>query len=384
MTRFVVAEFTLANPLYVGATVNFYTVDADGVKTTTLATLYDAPVGTGTLANPQTLNSEGRVEQPVYIDGPVIADISELSIADHSTGVIWGGVRWRGAWATDTVFIPNDIVIADDGSNDWYIATAYHESDVFATDVSSGYLEKALDVSVLATLFSIPDLGGHALGMLRVNAGATASEWRTPAEVRGDLDLEPGTDVLAPNGSGSSLSGVLLTGKQVIGCWGAEAIKPETTAGCNALLWAESTTNKVMTPYLGFDAATQKYGQLKFRAPKGLDESAGFTAVIIWKEASGASAHNCVWQIEMQAQGDGDTIDSAWGTAVTVTDTGEAGKRQETPAFATITPGGTWAAGDHILLRVSRKAADAADTLDVNADLIELVLFATYAAGVEP
>lgn len=175
-----------------------------------------------------------------------------------------------------------------------------------------------------------------------------------------------------------------LLGKEEIAVFPAGAMKPQLTSGCALLVWDESTTYKVMTSYLAFDAATQEYAQFSFRAPKALDESANFTAMFVWKEAASATVHNCVWQIEMQAQGDGDTLDSAWGTAVTVTDTGASGIRQISPETSAIVPGGTWAAGDEIIVRVSRKAADAADTLDVDAHLIEVVLFATYAASVEP
>ena len=175
----------------------------------------------------------------------------------------------------------------------------------------------------------------------------------------------------------------LIGVKEVIGCFPAAAMKVPTTAGAATLAWDESATYKVMTGYLAFDKDTQEHAQFSFRAPNALDESAGFTARFIWKEASSATAHNCVWQIEMQAQGDADTIDSAWGTAVTVTDTGAASKRYISAETAAITPGGTWAAGDEIIVRVSRKATDGADTLDVDAHLLEVVLMATYATSAE-
>ncbi len=82
-----IQDFSLANPIYAGATVSFYTVSA-GVKTTTLATLYSGLTGTTTLTNPQSLDSDGKFQQPVYIDAPVIADVSGLTIADHDTGII--------------------------------------------------------------------------------------------------------------------------------------------------------------------------------------------------------------------------------------------------------------------------------------------------------
>lgn len=175
----------------------------------------------------------------------------------------------------------------------------------------------------------------------------------------------------------------LIGVEEVIGCFPAGAMKVRTTNGAASLAWDESTTNKVMTGYMAFDKDAIEYAQFSFRAPTGFDESAGFKALFVWKEAGAAAAHDCVWQIEMQAQGDADTLDSAWGTAVTVTDTGAASKRYISSKTAAITPGGTWAAGDEIIVQVSRKATDVADTLDVDAHLIEVVLIATYAASAE-
>ena len=82
-----VADFSLANPIYAGATVSFYTVSA-GVKTSTLATLYAGLTGSTTLTNPQAMDSDGKCRQPIYVDEPVIASVSGLTIADHDTGII--------------------------------------------------------------------------------------------------------------------------------------------------------------------------------------------------------------------------------------------------------------------------------------------------------
>lgn len=200
-----------------------------------------------------------------------------------------------------------------------------------------------------------------------------------------ELTVAPGNPTADRTQTHQDLSGTLaLIGlAEVIGCFPAAAMKVAATAGAGVLAWDESTTNKVMTGYLPFDKDTQEHAQFSFRAPKALDEAAGFTALFIWKEAAGATAHACVWQIEMQAQGDGDSLDGTWGTAVTVTDTGTSGARHISPETGAITPGGTWSAGDEIIVRVSRKAADAADTLDVDAHLVEVVLMATYASSQE-
>lgn len=88
-TRTAVQDFALANRIYAGATVALYTVDEDGEKTATLATLYDAVSGSGTLDNPQTLDSKGKFAFPVYIDEPVIGVVSGLDNVDsHETGII--------------------------------------------------------------------------------------------------------------------------------------------------------------------------------------------------------------------------------------------------------------------------------------------------------
>lgn len=95
-----IPDFSLANPIYVGATVTFYTADSSGVVTTTLATLYSTQTGSVELANPQTLDSEGKLQQPIYISTAVIASVSNANgVADHSTGVIGRAQELSGSVA---------------------------------------------------------------------------------------------------------------------------------------------------------------------------------------------------------------------------------------------------------------------------------------------
>lgn len=177
--------------------------------------------------------------------------------------------------------------------------------------------------------------------------------------------------------------GALGQGKQVLGCWTAAAITPRITNGCSGAIPQESTTYKVMLKACGFNATTTQYGQFSFKAPAGLSEGT-FTAKFVWKEAASATAHGCVWGIQMLALSDGETIDTDFGTAVTVTDTGSSGTILHTAETGAITPSNTWAAGDEIIVQVYRDAANGSDTLDVDAQLIEVVIYATYAADVEP
>lgn len=276
--------------------------------------------------------------------------------------------------------------------------TTLHDDDkIGVSDSEASNLTKystwANIKSLLTTVFNalyLPLTGGTVAGNVTVNGHVTlgagkALVYEGTTDDAFELTVSSGDPTADRTQTHQDATGTiaLIGVKEVIGCFPAAAMKVPTTAGSATLAWDESATNKVMTGYLAFDKDTQEHVQFSFRAPNALDESAGFTARFIWKEAGSATAHNCVWQIEMQAQGDGDTIDSAWGTAVTVTDTGAADKRYISAETAAITPGGSWAAGDEIIVRVSRKAADAADTLDVDAHLIEVVLMATYAVSSE-
>jgi hypothetical protein len=139
MARFNPVLFDTANPLYAGATVTIYTVNGSGQATTTLATIYDATTGAGTLANPQTLNSEGRFAAPVYLAEPVIMTISG-PVTTHSTGIQAPSVRNRGTWATATLYAEGDIVrdgAAGANTGNTYLCEVRHTSGTWATDLAA-------------------------------------------------------------------------------------------------------------------------------------------------------------------------------------------------------------------------------------------------------
>lgn len=88
--RTTIPDFALYNPAYALAKVSIYTIDANGDKTSTLATIYAGIAGAATLENPQYLTGDGRWAAPVYIDEPVILEITELdSFGTHDTGVVY-------------------------------------------------------------------------------------------------------------------------------------------------------------------------------------------------------------------------------------------------------------------------------------------------------
>jgi hypothetical protein len=138
MQRFAIREFSLANPLYKGATVTFYKV-VNGAKTSIKATLYAEPIGSKTLPNPQRLSSDGKFVQPVYVEEPVIGSVSGLVVPGHDTPIIATGApelrvqagtsRLQYSYDSGASWNDTDIFIFRDRGT-WAQATDYRRLDL--------------------------------------------------------------------------------------------------------------------------------------------------------------------------------------------------------------------------------------------------------------
>jgi hypothetical protein len=147
----------------------------------------------------------------------------------------------------------------------------------------------------------------------------------------------------------------------------AGAMTARTTTGA-ASGSVETATNKVMIPSFDFDKDTDEFVQFRVPMPKGWDEGT-ITAIFGWSHAA-ATTFDVIWGIQAVALGDSDTQEVAFGTAVTVTDSG--GTTDDlfiSPTTAAVTIAGTPAEGDEVVFQVYRDADAGADTLDVDARL---------------
>lgn len=196
--RFAPRPFMLANELYAGATVTYYTVDVNGAKTSTKATLYDAPAGSGTLTNPQTLDADGKLAQAVYVAEAVIITVSGLAVADHDTGMIAAPWNFREDWATATVYAINDVVTdAANGANtgNLYVCNTRHTSGTWSTDLNTNaYWDLFLDVAtaqnwatktdgaVAGSEYSAKAYAIGGTGVTDTAGKGAAKEWATAAE----------------------------------------------------------------------------------------------------------------------------------------------------------------------------------------------------------
>ncbi|MBU4346415.1 MAG: hypothetical protein KKH29_03695 [Candidatus Omnitrophica bacterium] len=141
---------------------------------------------------------------------------------------------------------------------------------------------------------------------------------------------------------------------------------PTTTTGADQTQ-LETTTNRINYYTLDFDQSTDEYATWQFVVPDSYTGTT-VTAKVYWQ--CNATTGNAIWGIQSLGLVDDGAMDSAWGTAVTVTDgaTAAANDLLVTAETSSITTG--WTAGGLAFVRLYRDADNASDTLAVDARLI--------------
>ncbi len=166
-----------------------------------------------------------------------------------------------------------------------------------------------------------------------------------------------------------SASGVVTIEGSVIKTAGTEdmwipaaAMRPASTNGCATLTEVETTATRPDMQVLDFDSSTQEYAQFSVAMPKSWNEGT-VTAQFYWTHATAVST-DVIWGIQGVGVSDNDTIDVAYGTAQTVTDTfhNTAEDLAVSAATSAITLAGTPAAGDLAFFQVYRDADAGGDT----------------------
>lgn len=143
----------------------------------------------------------------------------------------------------------------------------------------------------------------------------------------------------------------------------------------------ELATNDVMLVTKDFDAATDEAVQFDVWMPKGWNEGT-VTAVVTWTAASGSG--DVIWGIQALARSNDDALDTAFGAAVTITDTLlTANDEHHTAETGAITIGGTPAENDRVIFQVYRDADAGGDTLAGDAKLIGVKVIYTINAATD-
>lgn len=202
------------------------------------------------------------------------------------------------------------------------------------------------------------------------------SDVASATTARSNLGLVIGTNVLAPTGSGASLTGVLKDGTFSIPV-SASQMFPRTTNGATYGT-GETTTNKVLYDYMAFDATTSEYAGFYISMPKGWNEGT-VTAQIVWSHPA-ATAYGIDFDLSAAAVSDGETLDINHGTPVSITDTGgTTGTKYRSAVSSPLTIAGTPAAEDTVYFQLQLDVASS--TLDVDCHVQEVIIHIQYAGN---
>lgn len=167
---------------------------------------------------------------------------------------------------------------------------------------------------------------------------------------------------------------IAIAGKQTIYI-PASAIAPRISSGCAALERVESgSSTGPNIAHLAFDSAVDEYGQFEIDFPKSWDLGT-LTAQFVWTGLT-SDTGDVTWGIQAVAEADNDAIDTAYGTAVMVTDTFlTANDRHITSESSSVTVGGSPSVGDSICFQVFRDTSGSTRAADAN--LIGIRLYFT-------
>lgn len=156
----------------------------------------------------------------------------------------------------------------------------------------------------------------------------------------------------------------------------ASAMIAATTQGAGSSQ-LETVGNGQNYIVLDFDGSTAEYVHFNIAMPASWDLGP-LSFQVIWATTN-TGTQGVAWRLQALAVGDGDTIDAAWGTAVTVVDNGQssAAKLYISGDSAALTVGGTPIQDDLVYFRLSRNPADAGDTMTEDARLIGIRIFYT-------
>jgi hypothetical protein len=269
---------------------------------------------------------------------------------------ITGGAGWQGFTSIS--------VIASTG------ATApANNSRVFVR-----FLEKSIlgQYSQIQNALPIDDVDpilfdtGDGTSLLRIDVGAIATgTTRVLTYPNQDIDLTPDTgDFLSPAGHNGTIERYIPVG----------AMQPSVTAGCAALSNYETTAIRPDISHRAFDGTTREYAQFSIAMPERWNLGT-ITFQPKWTGIA-AGAGTVIWALQAVHVPDDGTIDVAYGTAQTSTDTFTVAEDLlDGPESSAITVGGTPASGGMVFFQVYRDTA--ADTRTVDANLLGIKLIIT-------
>ena len=234
---------------------------------------------------------------------------------------------------------------------------------------------------------SILDTNGNELLLLTATGSAVneltlanASTGNGPilsatGETNVDINLNPkGTGVLK-----SASSAVKIAGLETM--WIPSSAMYGATTNPAEAAQVETTATRPDMKVLDFDASTDEFAQFSVAFPKSWNEGT-ITYQVYWTSAS-TNTGDCIFGLQGVSVGDGDTIDVAYGTAVTVTDAGigTAEDQQVSAVSSAITIAGSPAVDQQTYFQLFRDANAGGDTFSADARVLGIKIFFTTDAA---
>jgi hypothetical protein len=159
----------------------------------------------------------------------------------------------------------------------------------------------------------------------------------------------------------------------------AAAMQPTVSNGCAALANVETVAGQPDQHVLAYDTAADEHAQFEISFPKSWNEGT-ITFKVFYTHQGGQTGglDGVAWALQGVALSDSDPFATAYGTAVVVTADNVTGDDLFITATSTaITIAGTPAEGDMTVFRMFRDVSDAADDLDIDAQLVGIQIFFT-------
>jgi len=312
---------------------------------------------------PSTVNNSSRAEM-----ADVKGFVDFLSAAKIATG-------------TDTLALTSGLTL-----------TAYSQGMMFAfenTTQNTGAVTLNVDTIAAKAVVKNHDVALasgdlEAGGIYLVAYEATADNFQLLSAVSN----APG-DLLASNNL-SEVTAATAADNLTAMRWGkhtifvpAAAMRATTSNGAAALNDVETTAGRPDMTAFDFDATADEHVQFQVAMPKSYNLGT-VTAQFFW-ESTAADTDGVTWAIQGVAISDNVSIDTAYGTAVTVDDANQSAAEEllVSAESGAVTIAGTPADDDMCFFRVFRDVSDANDTATEDARLIGCKLFITTDAGTD-
>jgi len=265
-----------------------------------------------------------------------------------------------------------------------YEATVGATGDVTLTGTQT-LTNKTLTSPKIGT--SILDTNGNELALLTATGSAVneftlanAASGAGPTlsstgETNVDININPkGTGILK-----SATAAIKIAGKETM--WVPASAMYATTTNPAEAAQVETTALRPDMKVFDFAAAADDFVQFSVAFPKSWNEGT-ITYQTFWTPST-TDTGNCLWGLQGVSVGDGDTIDIAFGTAVTVTDAGigTVEDQQVSVESGAVTIAGSPAVDQQTYFQFFRDANAGGDTFTGVARLLGIKIFFTTDAA---